>query len=197
MLQGQSLFTDYIVADKPWTGLPEHGGPFLDMGVHNFDLLRFLAGSEAKRVFSHLTTFGSAPDQDLNAMTNIVFANGVVAQQWMSYEMPAPNLPNRMHRYIVVGEEGMLDIDGYGKLQLGRGDHWEVVWQQPEIDFINRPLEPVRLEAFYTQTQAFIDDVVDNRPTTVSGEDGRAAVEIVEAARRSTQTGQVIELPLT
>ncbi len=196
MLRGQSLFTNYIVGDKPWTGQPEHGGAFLDMGVHNFDVMRFLSGAEAKCVFSHVTTFGEVPYPGLNAMTQIVFANGVVAQQWMSYQMPAPNLPNSMHRYLVMGEKGLLDIDGYGQLLLGAGERWETVWEQPPIDFINRPLEPSRLEAFYMQTQAFIDDILDGRPPTVSGEDGRAAVEMVEAARRSTQTGQAVELPL-
>ena len=54
----------------------------------------------------------------------------------------------------------------------------------------------MRLEAFYTQTQAFVDDVLDGRPLTVSGAEGRAAVELVEAARRSSETGLAIELPL-
>lgn len=194
MIRGQALFSDYISDDKPWAKLPEHGGAFLDMGVHNFDILRFFAGADAQRVFSHVTTYGTVDEVGLSAMTQLIFANGVVAQQWMSYEMPKPNIPNNMHRYVVVGEEGILDVDGYGKLRFGRGDSWETVWEQPSIDFLNRPMEPSRLEAFYTQTQSFIDDVLDGRAPTVSGEDGRAAVEIVEAARRSSQTGQAVEL---
>ena len=55
-------------------------------------------------------------------------------------------------------------------------------------------MEPARLEAFYTQTQSFIDDILDGRTPTVSGEDGCAAVEIVEAARRSSQSGQAVVL---
>ena len=58
-------------------------------------------------------------------MTQILFTNGVMAQQWMSYEMPRPNIPDNMHRYVVIGEEGILDIDGYGKLLIGKGDKWE------------------------------------------------------------------------
>ena len=83
-------------------------------------------------------------------------------------------------------------MDGYGKLYLSRGDQRELIWEQPAIDFVNRPLEPARLEAFYTQTQAFIDDVLDDRPATVSGADGRAAVAIVEAAWASARTGQAV-----
>lgn len=195
MVRGHSLFTSYVT-DKAWAQRPEEGGPSLDMGVHNFDAFRFLTGSDAKMVFSHMNTYGEAEQQGLSMMTQITFASGVMAQQWTSYEIPKPNLPDNMHRYYVVGDQGILDIDGYGKLLLGVGDRWELVWEQPPIDFINRPMEPVRLEAFYTQTQSFIDDVLDKRPATVSGEDGRAAVEIVEAAWRSSRTGQAVALPL-
>ena len=58
-------------------------------------------------------------------------------------------------------------------------------------------MEPVRLEAFYNQTQTFVDDVLEIRPATVSGEDGRTAVALVEAALKSSQTGQAVEMPKT
>ena len=185
MLRGHALFSEYIGDAKPWAQLPVHGGAFLDMGVHNFDLLRFLAGVDATRVFSNITTYSSRPERGLSAMTQIDFADGIMAQQWMSYEIPRPNITNHMHRYAVVGEEGILDIDGYGKLRYGRGDDWETIWEMPKIDYINDPMDPNRLKAFYDQTQAFVDDILDGRPPTVAAEDGRAAVEMVEAARRS------------
>jgi predicted dehydrogenase len=195
MLRGQSLGRDYIIDTAAWAALPENGGAFLDMGVHNFDILRFLTGAEARRVFGHITTYGSSNAPGLSAMTELTFANGAVAQQWMSFEIPSAGLTDSQHRYVVVGEHGVLDIDGYGKLQLDTGTGWRTVWEQPPIDFVNRPLEPSRLEAFYTQTQAFIDDILDGRTPTVSGEVGRAAVAIVEAAWRSSETGQAVELP--
>ncbi|MBI5879436.1 MAG: Gfo/Idh/MocA family oxidoreductase [Chloroflexi bacterium] len=194
MMQGRSLFTNYTVDTKPWAGLPVHGGAYLDMGVHTFDIIRFLTGAEVRRVFSHITTFGGEPYAGLNAMSQVDLSNGAMAQHWISYQMPNPSLPDSMHRYVVVGDRGLLDIDGYGKLQLGSGDRWETIWQQPPIDFINRPMEPVRLEAFFTQTQAFVDDILDDRPSTVSGEDGRTAVALVEAALKSSQTGRAVNL---
>lgn len=195
MVRTSSLFTAYLT-DKAWAHRPEEGGPSLDMGVHNFDAMRFLTGANAKRVFAHVTTYSGVETRGLTAMTQIIFDSGAVGQQWMSYEIPKPSLPDSMHRYIVVGDRGLLDIDGYGKLLLGTGDQWELVWEQPPIDFINRPMEPTRLEAFYTQTQAFTDNVLDGRKPTVSGEDGRAAVEVVEATWLSSRTGQAVELPL-
>lgn len=192
MFHGRSLFTDYVVDTSPWAGKEEHGGAFLDTAVHVFDSMRVILGSEAVEIFATLRTFGDAPDPALNAMLQLEFANGALAQHWMSYEMPRPSLPNSEHRYVVVGETGTIDVDAYGKLQLARDGSWTTIWEQPPIDYINRPLDPVRLEAFFTQTQAFVDDVLDHRPDTVSGFEGRAAVALVEAARRSSRIGAPI-----
>lgn len=197
MIRGQSLGRDYVVDTSAWASLPENGGAFLDMGVHNFDIMRFLTGAEAIRVFGHVTTYGTTNAPGISAMTEIVFDSGAVAQQWTSFEVPGKNITDSQHRYVVVGERGVIDIDGYGKLQIDTGDGYETIWEQPPIDFVNRPLEPTRLEAFYTQVQDFVDDVLDGRPSTVSGEVGRAAVEIVEAALRSSASGKAIDLPLS
>ena len=98
--------------------------------------------------------------------------------------------------YVVVGERGALEIDGYGKLLLSTPESTELIWEQPAFDFVNLPLDPVRLEAFYTQIQLFVDDVLDDRPPSVPGEEGRAAVAMVEAAMRSAESGQAVELRL-
>jgi glucose-fructose oxidoreductase len=195
MIRGQSLVRDYAIAADSWPARPEHGGAFLDMGVHNFDIMRFWSGSEAQRVFAHITTYGDSGYPWLSAMVQIIFASGAVAQQWTSHETPAQSLTDSQHRYVVVGESGALEVDGYGKLLLSTPAGTELIWEQPAFDFVNRPLDPVRLEAFYTQTQSFVDDVLDGRAPTVPGAEGRAAVAIVEAARRSSETGQAVELP--
>jgi predicted dehydrogenase len=193
MISGRSVFADaHGHIGKPWTGDAEHGGFFLDMGVHNFDILRFWTGAEPKTIFSQVVSYDLPAHERANAMTQITFNNGVIAQQWMSFQLPRPGLPQSGHRYIIVGENGILDVDGFGKLLLGRGDSWETVWEQPAFDPINNPYVPERLEAFYTQTQDFIDDVLDGRPDSVSGADGRAAVAMVEAALRSSATGQSV-----
>jgi myo-inositol 2-dehydrogenase/D-chiro-inositol 1-dehydrogenase len=195
MIQGRSLVRDYAIAAGAWPGQPEHGGAFLDMGVHNFDIMRFWSDSEARRVFAQITTYGDSGYPWLSAMVQIAFANGVAAQQWTSHEIPAQSLTQSQHIYTIVGDRGALEVDGYGKLLLSTPDHSEVIWEQPAFDFVQRPLDPVRLEAFYTQTQAFVDDVLDGRPDPVGAAEGRAAVAIVEAAQRSAATGQAVELP--
>lgn len=196
MISGRSLFVSTETDAKPWASQPENGGLLLDMGCHNFDILSAFAGSRPRRIFSRVMTYDAPEHTRRNAMTQVEYESGAVAQMWMSFELPRPGIPDSLHRYIVVGERGILDIDGYGKLLLSRDDHWELVWEQPPIDYINRPLDPVRLEAFFLQTQAFVDDVLDGRSPTVSGEAGRAAVAQVVAAWESSRTGQAVELQI-
>jgi predicted dehydrogenase len=199
MIRGTSMAPSYFDM-KPgttsWVIDPKHGGAFADMGVHNMDIIRHLAGSEVKRVFCDLKSFDKDYPIELTAMTQLEFQNGVIAQMWMSFEVPPPVLPDSLHRYQVVGDKGILDVDCYGKLLLGTGDKWETVTSQPYFDPMGGPLQPTKMVAFYTQVQAFIDDILDHRPPTVSGEEGRAAVEILDAARMSSATGQAVDLPL-
>ena len=61
MIRGQTLRQDYVIDTASWAALPENGGAVLDMGVHNFDIMRFLTGANVKRVFSHVTTYGDSP----------------------------------------------------------------------------------------------------------------------------------------
>lgn len=194
MFEGRSLFSSYVVDSSPWAGEDKHGGAFLDTGVHIFDLMRFLIGAEPDSIFSTLRTYGDPRHSGLNAMTQLTFPDGCMAQHWMSYEIPRPSLANSEHRYLIVGAAGMIDVDAYGKLQLTQGEAWRTVWEQPAIDYVNRPLDPIRLEAFFTQTQAFVDSVLDDLAPTVPGEEGRAAVALVEAARQSSQSGQPVHL---
>jgi predicted dehydrogenase len=113
----------------------------------------------------------------------------------MSFELPKPGIEHTQFRALVVGETGMLDIDSYGKLSAALdGKAWELIWEQPPIDYVHRPLAPERLEAFYTQVQDFIDAVRLGRPPAVTGEDGRAAVALIDAVRRSSATGQAVEV---
>jgi predicted dehydrogenase len=197
MIELRTLFEWVPTTSKSWTQQQSEGGLVLDQGAHNFDFLRWFAGSEAARVFGRVTSFGECGWPAPTALAQLEFRNGVLAHNWMSFELPKPGVANCAFRALVVGATGMLDIDSYGKLHAALdGRDWELVWEQPAIDYVNRPLAPERLEAFYTQVQDFIDSVREQRPPAVTGEDGRAAVELIDAVRRSSATGQAVELPL-
>jgi predicted dehydrogenase len=197
MIQLRTLLEWVPLTSKRWTLDEAEGGLILDMGAHIFDFLRWYAGSEAVRVFAKIHRYGECAWPNPTAMAQVEFQNGVLAQMWMSFELPKPGIAQSAFRGIVVGATGMIDLDGYGKIHTAvEGKPWEMIWEQPPIDYINKPLAPERLEAFYTQVQDFIDSVRLKRPPAVTGEDGRAAIELIDACRRSSATGQAVALPL-
>jgi predicted dehydrogenase len=184
------------IEDKTWSLDPVHGGYILDAGVHVFDLMRWYAGAEAVRVFGNVKRFSDTVTVKPTAFVQVQFANGVVGFFWLCAELPPPGFREPMQRLQVVGTRGMLEIDPYGKVDAALDGVWHTIWEQPPIDFLVNYLNAARLEAFAAELQDFLDSLRDGRPPFATGRDGRAAVEIVEAANRSSETGQAIQLPL-
>lgn len=186
-----------VVQQRPWYAEPD-AGIFMSQCVHNFDLMRWLAGSEAKRVFAHVTSHGTHGLPNLSTVAIVEFASGAVGQLWVSLELPGGTYPDSQFRSQVVGERGLLDFDGYTHLDLSSPEtdnQWQRVWTQPPLDPMD-PLDPVRLESFTGQVQGFIDAIREGRPPAVTGADGRAAVELCQAALLSGRTGRAVDLPL-
>jgi predicted dehydrogenase len=186
-----------VVGQRPWYADPD-AGIFMSQCVHNFDLMRWLAGSEARRVFANVGSHGAHGLPNLSTVAIVEFASGAVGQLWTSLELPGGTFPDSQFRSQVVGERGLLDFDGYTHLDLSSpatNHEWQRVWTQPPLDPMD-PLDPVRLESFTGQVQDFLDCIRQDRPPIVTGTDGRAAVELCQAALLSGRTGQPVDLPL-
>jgi predicted dehydrogenase len=184
-----------IIPRKDWAFDPGEGSQFLDWGVHETDALRWLTGSEAVRAYAEYRTYGTPPPVDLSAMVHYTMANGVMASLLMTYEVPEPGIvPNDVTR--IIGSTGIIEADHYGEVRLGKGSAWEVVAEQVAFDFLGDYLDPNRLKGFAAQVEDFAGAIQDGREPAVTGADGRAAVEMVEAADRSAATGQAVALPL-
>lgn len=182
--------------EKPWTWEPRHGGIFLDAGAHTFDLLRWYAGAEAVRVYGTVTRFSDVPWVKPTAMAQVTFANGVIGSLWLTHELPQPGFADAAFRTQVVGSTGLLDVDAYGKVAAAIDGRWETIWEQPPIDYTVSYLNPIRLEAFAGELQDFLDSIREGRAPFATGQDGRAAIEMIEAADRSSETGEAVRLPL-
>jgi predicted dehydrogenase len=184
-----------IIPRKPWAFDPAEGSQFLDWGVHETDAIRWLTGSEAIRAYADYRTFGTPPPADLSAMVQYAMANGVLVHLLMSYELPEPGLlPSDWTR--VIGSEGIIEADHYGQVRLGTRDGWRVVAEQVPFNFLGDYLDPNRLAGFAAQVEDFATAIRDDREPVVGGRDGRAAVEMVEAADRSAAEGRAVVLPL-
>ena len=184
-----------IIPKKSWAFDPAEGSQFLDWGVHETDAVRWLTGSEAVLAYADYRTYGTPPPIDLSAMVQYRMANGVMVQMLMTYEAPEPGLvPNDWTR--IIGSAGIIEADHYGQVRLGAGAEWQLIAEQVAFDFLGDYLDPNRLKGFAAQVEDFAGAIREDRAPIVTGRDGRAAVEMVEAADRAAATGEAVALPL-
>jgi len=186
--------TRELFQDRRWMADPGSGGLFMGMATHNTDFLRWLTGANAVQVFAQVNTFSEVPVPALSVMAQIVFDSGVMAHMWISSEIPPPGLPSSEVRFQVVGRDGMLDLENFEFLDLGKGDKWERVFVPERFDYLKEPKSPIRLFPHIGVVQEFVDSIRERRPPRVGGADGRAAVEICEACLISARSGQAVTL---
>lgn len=184
-----------LFASRPWMADPRSGGLFMGMATHNADFLRWLTGSDAAQVFAQVATYSDLPAPAQSVMGQIAFRNGVMGHLWISSEFPGPGWPSSEVRFQIVGADGMLDLENFEYLDLGRGDKWERVYVPERFDYLKEPKSPIRLFPHIGVLQDFVDAIVENRAPRVGGAEGRAAVEICEACLRSGASGEAIRLP--
>ena len=173
-----------------WFVDPREGGAYLDWGPHGCDTLRWFTGSEAVSAFGMFANFGGIPALDPSAMVSYRLGSGAMAQLWMSYEIPAPGLGSYM-QWLCVGEDGMLDFTR-DVLRIGRGDAWRVELDLPPWDWSVDPKAPRRISLTARQVEQLAVAILEGTAHDVTGEDGRAAIEMCEAAIRSAQTGSAV-----
>ncbi|MDW8326382.1 MAG: inositol 2-dehydrogenase [Anaerolineales bacterium] len=162
------------------------GGLLLDMGIHDFDLARWLMGSEVTRVhteggclvYAELSEVG---DID-NAVVNLRFASGAVGNVDVSR--------NAVYGYDirteVLGSEGALMI---GKLQ--QTAILTLTRKGVQHDTIPYFMERFG-EAYAEEIRDFVACVREDRPPTITGYDARAATAIGVAATRSLDEGRPV-----
>ncbi len=178
----------------PWQSLPENYGPLLGHAVHNIDHIRWLTGAEISTVSAQIER-DPETGNDVSTMALFSLSSGAAATLWQSWNVASPLFPRSGFGAWIAGETGNLDLDAYGELRLGRNGAWTVAATQEPIDWKGQGmLSPVRIQAYQAQHQEFVDSILEGRPPSATGEDGRAAVEVVEAAYRSAAEGRTVRL---
>lgn len=200
MLRTVSMFpaglAQEILDERRWTLEPESGGLFMGIAAHNTDFLLWLAESPAKRVFAQVNSFLRGANRAASVMAQIEFANGIMGHMWISSEVPAPSFPSSEVRFQVVGSKGLLDFENFEYLDATVDGKWERVFVPQRFDYLKEPKSPIRLAPHIGVLQEFVDSIEEHRAPRVGGAEGRAAIEICEAALISARTHQAVELPL-
>lgn len=175
-------------APPPLEYIRVSGGIFLDMTIHDFDMARFLIGSEVVEVFARANAsdpaIAEAGDVD-NALVTLQFANGVIGMISNSRQA-AYGYDQRVE---VLGSAGAISIgNNYPNTAL-ISDGNSVRRDLPLHFFVER-----YTESFVAEMAAFVDAVLCDTLVLVTGQDGRAPVVIALAAGKALREGRLVRL---
>ena len=185
----------YDAPNDTWKADPNEQTVWADWAAHACDVTRWMAGGEPDLAFAHSATYQPEPPPDQTTMAVYHFDNGVLADIWLTYEIPPPGLGSAL-QYLVVGSRGMIEFDSYGSVRLGDAGGWQTVYEQPAFDPMD-PLNPVRIQAYSDELTDVAEAIREQREPRVGGELARRTIEMMEAAERSVRSGQAVHLPLT
>ena len=176
-------------APPPIEYIKNSGGIFLDMTVHDFDMARFLMGSEVTEVYATGNVLvdkaiGEAGDID-TAIISLKFANGAIGcidncrQAVYGYDQ----------RVEVLGSKGMVDtgnnVANRAVISDANGMHGAL----PLYFFLER-----YMDAYAAELQAFVDAIQNNQEPPVTGQDGRAPLAIGLAALKSLKENRPVKV---
>ena len=179
-----------------WQHRPENLGLLFGHGIHNIDAARWFTGQEIKAVFAKCRNVDPAYAVEGTSDVLLTLMDGTVCYILCSFEFPKPGFPRSEIAARIVCEKGLIDVDAYGQARMSyEGGPWETVATQEPIDWAGKGfLDAVRLKAYLTNVQAFIDAIQGNLPLMISGWDGRQAVAAALAAYESSRQHKEILL---
>lgn len=165
------------------------GGMFMDMTIHDFDMARFLIGDEVEEIYTAGGVMvdpeiGHAGDLD-TALIVLRFCNGVIGaidnsrQAAYGYDQ----------RVEILGSEGKIATENCYPNQAVVSTGKMVRKDLPLNFFMDR-----YTESFASELRSFVAAVREDRPTAVTGIDGRIPVVMALAARKSYDEHRPVRL---
>jgi len=183
----------HIVSRDPEPPTPEYvktsGGIFMDMTIHDFDMARYLIGSEVVEIFTYGgvridSEIGKAGDLDTVLML-LKFEDGTLG----TIDNSEKAVYGYDQRVEVFGSQGAIQIaNNYpnsSTISTGKSIHRDL----PLYFFIER-----YIESYIGEMRAFVQAVLEDKPTPVSGLDGRIPVVMALAARKSYDENRPVKL---
>ena len=165
------------------------GGMFLDMTIHDFDMARFLAGSEITEVYANATclvdpAIGEAGDVD-TAVISLKFANGAVGVIDNSRKA-AYGYDQRIE---VFGSKGAAVAANDTETNVTFMGENGVISDKPLYFFLER-----YMQSFRDEMLQFVDAVLNDKPTPTNVEDGLYSILVALAAKKSVAKGRPVKI---
>ncbi|MCH8299741.1 MAG: inositol 2-dehydrogenase [Candidatus Marinimicrobia bacterium] len=172
--------TNLDPAPPPAEYLSTSGGIFLDTTIHDFDLIRYLSGSEVKEIYSAgavLIDPAIGKDGDVDtALTTLKLEDGAMALIHNSRQA----IYGFDQRVEVFGSKGSMCTENRTQFQTVLKTSQGVVSDTPIDFFLER-----YIESFRAEIEEFIQVIREDRPVPVTGRDGIIPVIIGLAAKQS------------
>jgi predicted dehydrogenase len=174
------------------------GGVTMDMGCHAIEFFRWILGRpKVESVYAHMSTsvHGERTRGEDNAILILEFAGGATAIAEESWTKPG----GMDDRAEVYGTEGVAYADllhgnaietysaggyDYAVEKAGSTKGWSFTIYEEAWNY-----------GFHGEMAHFVDCVLSDGEPLVTGEDGRAVLEVVFAAYESARTGRKVALP--
>jgi myo-inositol 2-dehydrogenase/D-chiro-inositol 1-dehydrogenase len=156
------------------------GGIFLDMSIHDFDMARFLSGSDAIEVYTVAgvkvdPAIGEAGDVDTAFMV-MQFANGAT----VTIDNSRRAVYGYDQRVEAFGSAGAIATDNLYPNAATISTAESIRRDLPLNFFMDR-----YTQSYEAEIRAFVEAVTQDKPVLVSGQDGRVPVVMGLAARKS------------
>jgi predicted dehydrogenase len=176
------------------------GGALMDMGCHGFAWLRWMLGGRPKvlSVYAQMQTGLIHPSRTVceeNSVAIVEFeggAIGVVENSWAKHG----GMDDRIE---VAGSDGVITADlfmGNSALTYStKGYDYAMEKAGSTQGWTFTTIEEAFNQGYPQELEHFVSCVRDDKPAAVTGEDGRAVLEMLYAAYESARTGHKIPLP--
>lgn len=165
---------------------PKHsGGLIVDCGIHDFDLARWFMG-EIAHVYSIGGTVVYPEMKEIgdidNAIVSLAFVNGHMGV----VDLSRSGIYGYDIRTEILGSKGTLQIGYLRETPM-------LVLTKEGVTHDTVPYFTQRFEqAYIAQLQDFVDNVIDQKPPSVTGDDGIAALRISLAATTSLKEARPV-----
>jgi len=165
------------------------GGIFLDMTIHDFDMARYLIGSEVTEIYAAGGVMvdpeiGEAGDIDTVVIT-LRFANGVIG----TIDNSRKAVYGYDQRVEVFGSAGMVAVSNNTPDTAVYSNADGVHSSLPLFFFVER-----YTDSYIAEMQAFIECIQQDKTPPVTSMDGRIPVVMGYAAQKSYQENRPVRL---
>ena len=165
------------------------GGIYTDMMCHDFDMARFMTGSEVLEVYAAASVrideeIGKAGDFD-TATATLKFENGAIALIDISRQA----VYGYDQRLEVFGEKGAITISNDTQSTTVISNVDGVTAEKPKYFFLER-----YMDAFTEEKVQFFNSIKNNTETPVGGFDGLISVVIAAAANLSVKENRPVKI---